>query len=111
VDFHIHDRVGGHASWERKTLSSGGALYADVTRGLGPECFMIPGHAKAYPYRLQIHYYSRGPMGYGMGKVEVLEHDGRGELRFVQLPFLIMNDRAFVDLGTVDRSLFGRSGG
>ena len=101
VDFHIHDGKGGHAYYSSKELPSGGALYADVTTGYGPECFAIPGQPQAYPYRLRIHYYSRGPMGYGMGKLEIVEHDGRGNLRFEQRPFIVMNDGAYVDLGTV----------
>ena len=59
------------------------------------------GKPSAYPYRLKAHYYSRGPMGYGMGKLEIVEHDGRGGLRFQERPFVIMKDQAFVDLGTV----------
>lgn len=101
VDFHIHDGQGGHAYYRSRSLPSGGELYADVTTGYGPECFTIPGTPKAYPYRLQAHYYSRGPMGYGMGKLEIVQHDGRGTLRFAQRPFVIMEDRAFVDLGEV----------
>jgi hypothetical protein len=38
-------------------------------------------------------------MGYGMGKLQILDHDGRGGLRFVERPFVIMVDRAYVDLG------------
>ncbi len=101
VDFHISDGRGGHAYYGQKALPSGGELYADVTTGYGPECFTIEGKPGAYPYKLQAHYYSRGPMGYGMGKLEIIEHDGRGNLRFVERPFVIMADNAFVDLGTV----------
>ncbi|HOX47189.1 MAG TPA: TonB family protein [Myxococcota bacterium] len=103
VDFHIHDGRGGHAFYSQRTLASGGELYADVTTGYGPECFTIrtPPGKRAYPYRLQAHYYSRGPMGYGMGKLQIIEHDGRGGLRFEERPFVVMKDRAFVDLGTV----------
>jgi hypothetical protein len=101
VDFHIHDGKGGHAFYSQRQLASGGELYADVTTGYGPECFAIPGGGRAFPYRLQIHYYSRGPMGYGMGKLEILDHDGKGNLRFEQRPFVVMNDGAYVDLGTV----------
>jgi hypothetical protein len=100
VDFHIFDARGDHAYYGSKTLDSGGELYADVTTGYGPECFTIRGIPRARPYRLQAHYYSRGPMGYGMGKLEIIEHDGRGGLRFVERPFVVMKDRAFVDLGT-----------
>ncbi len=102
VDFHIYDARGGHAFYSQKELPSGGELYADVTTGYGPECFTVrrPPGERAGPYRLQAHYYSRGPMGYGMGKLEIVEHDGEGGLRFEQRPFVIMHDRAFVDLGT-----------
>jgi outer membrane protein OmpA-like peptidoglycan-associated protein len=108
VDFHIYDGRGNHAWFSSKQLASGGELYADVTTGYGPECFTIPGTPQAYPYRMQAHYYSRGPMGYGMGKLEILEHDGHGGLRFEERPFVIMVDRAFVDLGQVQGPLAKR---
>jgi hypothetical protein len=103
VDFHIRDGKGGHAFYSQRTLPSGGELYADVTTGYGPECFTIrtPAARRAYPYQLQAHYYSRGPMGYGMGKLQVIEHDGRGGLRFEERPFVVMRDNAFVEMGTV----------
>jgi hypothetical protein len=101
VDFHIYDGRGGHAYYMRPRLASGGALYADITSGYGPECFTIPGRPRAYPYVLQAHYYARGPMGYGMGKLQVVEHDGSGSLRFAEHPFMIMKDKAFVELGRV----------
>jgi Vault protein inter-alpha-trypsin domain/von Willebrand factor type A domain len=102
VDFHIHDGEGGHAFYGAPSLRSGGELYADVTTGYGPECFTIRGKRRATPYVLEAHYYSRGPMGYGMGKLEIVEHDGRGGLRFEERPFVVMVDQAFVDLGTVE---------
>jgi hypothetical protein len=101
VDFHIYDRHGDHAFFSNRQLRSGGELYADVTDGFGPECFTVPGTGKAGPYRLQIHYYSKGPMGYGMGLLEILRHDGKGGLSFEHRPFIAMTDGAFVDLGTV----------
>ncbi len=105
VDFHIRDSQDGHAWYSNKTLSSGGELYADVTTGYGPECFAIHNKASAYPYKLQAHYYSRGPMGYGMGALQVMEFDGAGTLKFDDRPFLIMKDRAYLDLGSVDGPL------
>lgn len=105
VDFHIHDAKGGHAYYSAPQLPSGGELYGDVTTGYGPECFAIPGKGAAYPYRLQIHYYSRGPMGYGMGQLEVLQHDGKGGLLFEERPYLVMQDGAYVDLGIVEQPL------
>jgi hypothetical protein len=101
VDFHIQDARGGHASYSNKQLPSGGELYADVTTGYGPECFAIPGTPKAGPYKLSLDYYSQGPMGYGMGLLQVLRHDGHGKLAFEERPFVIMADHAYVDLGSI----------
>lgn len=105
VDFHIHDAKGGHAYYSSRELPSGGTLYADITSGYGPECFAIdkPG---AFPYRLQAHYYSRGPMGFGMGRLQVIEHDGHGALHIEDRPFIVMTDGAYVPLGVVERSAF-----
>ncbi|HUQ05886.1 MAG TPA: VIT domain-containing protein [Kofleriaceae bacterium] len=102
VDFHIRDAKGGHAFYKSKSLRSGGELYEDVTTGYGPENFTIPGGGGAAPYDLQIHYYSRGPMGYGMGMLEILRHDGKGKLSFEHRPYIVMVDGAFVNLGTID---------
>jgi tetratricopeptide (TPR) repeat protein len=100
VDFHIRDAHGGHAWYSNRRLASGGELYADITTGYGPECFAIPGTPKAGPYRLSINYYSQGPMGYGMGLLQVQTYDGQGNLGFEDRPYVIMTDQAFVDLGT-----------
>ncbi len=105
VDFHIHDAEGGHAYYEHPELASGGRLYADVTTGYGPECFTIrlPREQRSASYKLEAHYYARGPMGYGMGKLEIVDHDGKGGLTFEERPFAVMADGAFVDLGTWNR--------
>src|SRR5690606_25589210 len=78
VDLHVRDVLGSHAYYESRGLRTGGALYYDVTDGYGPEVFTILGEPTGYPYNLQVHYYARGPNGYGMGKVQIIEHDGRG---------------------------------
>ena len=100
VDFHIRDARGGHAWYSSMHLPSGGDLYADITTGYGPECFTIPGTPKAGPYQLSINYYSQGPMGYGMGLLQIQKYDGKGGLTFEDRPYMIMVDHAFVDLGT-----------
>jgi hypothetical protein len=107
VDFHIHDARGGHAYFRDKVLPSGGELYADVTQGYGPECFTIRGApgGRAYPYRLQAHYYRRGPMGYGMGSLQIIEHDGQGGFVFEERPYVVMQDMAYLDLGVVEGPL------
>jgi tetratricopeptide (TPR) repeat protein len=102
VDFHIYDNAQNHAYYGQKTLATGGSLFADVTTGFGPECFSIErgDGAFATPYRLEANYFSRGPMGYGMGKLEIIEHDGKGNLTFDERPYVIMVDHASVPLGT-----------
>jgi hypothetical protein len=100
VDFHIQDARGGHAFFGARQLASGGELYADITTGYGPECFAIPGTPKAGPYRLSINYYSQGPMGYGMGLLQIVKHDGKGGLSFQDRPYVIMADHAYVNLGS-----------
>jgi hypothetical protein len=101
VDLHVEDGKGHRASHERWKLASGGELYADVTNGYGPECFVIEGRAAAYPYKLRAHMHTRGPTGYAMGKVEVIEHDGSGGLAFDERPFIVMNEGGMVELGAV----------
>jgi len=100
VDLHVRDKSGDHAFYSNQQLRSGGELYADVTTGYGPECFTIPGTPKAGPYRLAADYYARGPMGYGMGLLQIQRFDGK-QLTFEDRPFVIMNDHAMVDLGTL----------
>jgi hypothetical protein len=100
VDLHVRDES-GEAFYGQPTLASGGALVADVTTGYGPECFTVrlPKSKRSRTYAVRAHYYSRGPMGYGMGKLEVVEHDGQGGLTFRERPFVVMNDQAYVELG------------
>jgi tetratricopeptide (TPR) repeat protein len=104
VDLHVYDAVGGHAYYSDKSLQSGGNLYADVTTGYGPECFTVrsPDKKRNPSYRLKAQYYAQGPMGYGMGKVEIVRHDGQGGLRFEERPFLLMNGGSAVELGAVE---------
>ena len=102
VDFHLYDGKHGHAYYSSRELRSGGSLLADVTTGYGPERFRVD-RPKAFPYQLIAHYYSRGPMGFGMGKVQVARHDGKGKVTFDERPFVIMKDRASIALGVVSR--------
>ena len=98
VDFHIQDARGGHAFFGAKKLASGGELYADITTGYGPECFEVTGAANAGPYQIGVHYYRQGPMGYGMGLVEIVRFDGK-DFTFDDRPYMIMQDEAYVSLG------------
>ena len=98
VDLHVRDAAGGHAWYSHRTLESGGELYADVTTGFGPECFEIRGAEAAGPYQLGVHYYAQGPMGYGMGLVQIVRFDGKA-FSFEDRPYVIMKDQAYVSLG------------
>ena len=98
VDLHIRDAHGGHSWYSHLPLESGGALYADITTGYGPECFEVTGAANAGPYQIGVHYYRQGPMGYGMGLVEIVRFDGT-DFTFDDRPYMIMQDEAYVSLG------------
>ncbi|MBS1118571.1 MAG: hypothetical protein H6Q90_799 [Deltaproteobacteria bacterium] len=98
VDLHVRDAAGGHAWYSHKLLESGGELFADVTTGFGPECFEIQGAPTAGPYDLGVHYYAQGPMGYGMGLLQVVRFDGKA-FSFEDHPYVIMKNQAYVSLG------------
>ncbi len=100
VDLHVRDAHGGHSWYSHLPLESGGELYADVTTGFGPECFEIVGRPSAGPYKLGVHYYRQGPMGYGMGLLQIVRFDGR-RFTFDDRPYVIMRDEAYVSLGTM----------
>ncbi|MFT3694069.1 MAG: VIT domain-containing protein [Kofleriaceae bacterium] len=99
VDLHIRDVRGNHAWYGHLPLDSGGELYADITTGYGPECFEVTGAADAGPYQFGVHYYRQGPMGYGMGLVQIVRFDGKS-FTFDDRPYIIMRDEAYVSLGT-----------
>jgi hypothetical protein len=100
VDLHVRDARGNHSWYSHLPLDSGGELYADVTTGYGPECFEIVGTPSAGPYQLGVHYYRQGPMGYGMGLLQIVRFDGR-TFAFEDRPYVIMQDEAYVSLGTM----------
>lgn len=99
VDLHVVDGAGEHAYFGNPLLASGATLSHDNTNGYGPERFAASMKAGQFPYSLKVHYFSRGPMGYGMGQVEILQHDGEGEVRTESRPFVVMNDEASAFLG------------
>jgi tetratricopeptide (TPR) repeat protein len=100
VDLHVRDRSGDHAYYNEPALRSGGRLLADVTTGFGPEGFVIP-EPRAFPYSLAVHYYNQGTSGHGMGQVQIVSHDGKGELVIENRPFVLMRAQAELDLGEV----------
>ena len=99
VDLHVRDARGAHAYYKQQTLPSGGTLLADVTTGYGPEVFTIDGAPKAAPYQLAVEYYEQGPMGYGMGLLQIVRFDPKAGFRFDDRPFVITTPRARLELG------------
>ena len=57
----------------------------------------------AFPYEIQAQYQNMGPMGYGMGVVHVLHYDLETGLNSEFRPFVVMKNRAFVELGVVNK--------
>ncbi|WP_434427660.1 VIT domain-containing protein [Nannocystis pusilla] len=100
LDLHVRDGHGWHAFYREKTLESGGRLLDDMDAGYGLEAFVIDGTASAYPYRLEVGYYGRNA-DYGAGKVQIVEHDGAGQLYFDERPFVVLKQRGYVDLGAL----------
>jgi len=100
VDLHVLDRAGDEAYYAHPALPSGGMLLQDITRGWGPEMFTIV-DPRAFPYRVAVHYYSRGPMGVGLGTVQAVRHDGKGHITVQQSPFVIQTDQALVELPAI----------
>jgi tetratricopeptide (TPR) repeat protein len=102
VDLHTRDRVGNHSWYGSLGMRSGGALLEDVRDGYGPEMFSVE-HPEAFPYKIGVHYYARGPEGVGLGSVQIIRNDGHGKVTVEDRPFVIQNDQAYVDLGTVEK--------
>lgn len=100
LDLHVRDGLGWHAFYRHKALDSGGRLSDDMDAGYGLEAFTIDGPAEAFPYRVEVGYYARGAP-HGAGKLEIVEHDGQGNLFFDERPFVVLKQRAYVDLGTL----------
>ncbi len=101
VDLRVFDAAGRQAWYGGPHMTSGGDLYADIRTGYGPECFAA-NPATAYPYRVVANYYTRGPMGWGAGALQVLRWDGQ-KMHVETRPYVLMADHAWFDLGTVDK--------
>jgi Flp pilus assembly protein TadD len=73
----------------------------DVTTGYGPERLRLGG--KTNPLSLKVFAYDLGSTGHGMGKVQIVRHDGRGGLRLEDRAFVVMRNGVEADLGLVRR--------
>jgi tetratricopeptide (TPR) repeat protein len=100
VDFHIFDKWNNHVDYQNKIMKSGGELYADITSGYGPEFFRVI-EPKEFPYSMEANYYSKGPMGFGMGAIQIMKFSKEGTLKIETRNFLVMEEGAFISLGKV----------
>jgi tetratricopeptide (TPR) repeat protein len=100
VDLHVEDAHGHHAYYREKKLATGGELYADVTTGYGPEVFAFTATPSAGPYKIWLDYYAQGPMGYGMGMVQIQRFDPQRGITLDDRPYIIMTPHARADAGT-----------
>ena len=76
--------------------------YTNVTTGYGPDCLTLRGaaHKNGKRHRVQLTVGGRGPVGYPMGKLQIIEHDGRGKLQLVDHPFIVLRDFTTLDVGS-----------
>ncbi|MEM7152433.1 MAG: VIT domain-containing protein [Myxococcota bacterium] len=99
IDLLISDADGVQVS-ASQPVGLGGEFSADVRTGFGPESFEID-QPRRHPYRLFVNYMNSGPSGYSMGKVQVLQHDGMGDVHFEDRPFVMLRGGERTNLGLV----------
>ena len=80
----------------------GGEVLANISDGYGPEVFAVDQPA-AFPYRARVRAVTRGPTGLAAGTVQIIRHDGAGNVTVEDRPFVIQQDGATVELGTIER--------
>lgn len=71
----------------------------DVRDGYGPEQTGLTGPERRGPYNIWVTYANQGAMGYALGSVQILDYDGKGQLRVETRPFVIMKPEESVSLG------------
>lgn len=76
-----------------------GRRHADVRTGFGPEAWVARGGARPAAVTARVRYFDRGAMGYAMGTVSAISHDGQGRLTFTDRPFILMEAVGSVELG------------
>lgn len=107
VDLYVRD-AGGRSP--RSNLRGTRGVRVGTAAGYGPELVVLTDPGRNYPYTVEVVYTGRGAMGHAMGVVQVLEHDGHGRLGFSTLPFVLMNERAGLELGMVAGPLVATGG-
>lgn len=107
VDLYVTD---AGKSFE-KSFTEYGHLLRDVTDGFGPEAFVFTHAPSRGKFRLWAHYAAQEMMGHGFGYVQILAHDGAGNLAVETRPFAVMTHNAYVDLGPISTASYWRASG
>ena len=76
-----------------------GRRHADVRTGFGPEAWIARGQQRPKAVTARVRYFDRGAMGYAIGTVSSISHDGEGKLTFKDQPFVLMEAVGSVELG------------
>ncbi|MEX1368308.1 MAG: AgmX/PglI C-terminal domain-containing protein, partial [Nannocystaceae bacterium] len=103
TDVDVLPRVGGQG----RLL---GHRIADVRTGYGPEARVLRGDRIPARLHAAVRYFDRGAMGHAMGTLQVIVHDGAGGLTVQSRPFVLMQQRGVLDMGsfeTAPRSVSG----
>ncbi|MCA9653249.1 MAG: AgmX/PglI C-terminal domain-containing protein, partial [Myxococcales bacterium] len=79
-----------------------GHRIADVRTGYGPEARVLRGERVPARLHAAVRYFDRGAMGHAMGTLQVVVHDGAGGLRVESRPFVLMEQRGVLDMGTFE---------
>ncbi|NUO52715.1 MAG: AgmX/PglI C-terminal domain-containing protein, partial [Polyangiaceae bacterium] len=98
LDLIVADISEARATRATPHLATGGKLATTV--GPGPEAFISDGR-RAYPYDLEVVLTQRDG-AFSSGAVSILEHDGRGGLHMIALPFVIQVEKARVNAGRLE---------
>ena len=101
LDLYVTDK-NDKVAFAYNALPSGGATISNISDGYGPEVFVVD-HPAAFPYRLQVSLVNKGPTGLAAGSVQIIRHDGAGNLTVEDRPFVIQEQAGIVDLGVVTR--------
>jgi hypothetical protein len=78
-----------------------GHRIADVRTGYGPEARVLEGARTPREVQASVRYFDRSSQGHAMGTVQVVSHDGRGHVRVEAHPFVLMQQKGVLELGSV----------
>jgi Vault protein inter-alpha-trypsin domain len=79
-----------------------GHRIADVRTGYGPEARVLEGARAPREVQASVRYFDRSSQGHAMGTVQVVSHDGRGHIRLEAHPFVLMQQKGVLQLGSIE---------